>query len=53
MGSESGCNSLNRPVRQHIDQTMGLQIHDERTVGVATAKGKIIQTNLGEGRWWS
>jgi hypothetical protein len=53
MGSEPGCTSLNRPVRQHIDQTMGLQIHDDRSVGVATAKGTIIQSTLGEGRCWS
>jgi hypothetical protein len=48
MGSEPGGNGCTRPVRQDLDQAMGLQVYDERSVRAATPKSKVIQADLRE-----
>jgi hypothetical protein len=48
MGSKPSGDGLNRPVRENIDQALGLQVHDDRAIGTTTPKGKVVETDLGE-----
>jgi hypothetical protein len=44
MRSQPGCQRLGVPIREQIDPTPPLEIHENRAVATSPAKGKVIDT---------